>query len=385
MKRCLLSCALLISAAFSAAQAAQTSPDPVFASDIVDRYANHIFYGSGATGMAIVVIDGNQRVFRSFGETRPGNNVRPQLDSVIRIASLTKLMTSEMLVKLLDQGVVKLNDPLSRYAPPGARVPTYQGEPIRLVNLATHTSGLPREQPGGAAKRPVFVWPTREQRWQWLSTASLKAAPGATASYSNLAFDLLADALANAAGKPYTQLFEEQITRPLGMKDTTFTPSPDQCKRLMIAEKGASPCNNTLAAIGSGGVYSTPDDMMRWMQQFLASDFHRRSPQADRMQTLIYQRTQLTRVVGMDVPGKADALGLGWVYMAPKEGRPGIIQKTGGGGGFITYMAMIPQSNIGAFVVVTRSPLTRFTNMSDGINDLVTELSGNKPLQTPAL
>ncbi|ELY3730171.1 D-alanyl-D-alanine-carboxypeptidase/endopeptidase AmpH [Cronobacter sakazakii] len=385
MKRCLFSCALLISAAFSAAQAAQTSPDPVFASDIVDRYANHIFYGSGATGMAIVVIDGNQRVFRSFGETRPGNNVRPQLDSVIRIASLTKLMTSEMLVKMLDQGVVKLNDPLSRYAPPGARVPTYQGEPIRLVNLATHTSGLPREQPGGAAKRPVFVWPTREQRWQWLSTASLKAAPGATASYSNLAFDLLADALANAAGKPYTQLFEEQITRPLGMKDTTFTPSPDQCKRLMIAEKGASPCNNTLAAIGSGGVYSTPDDMMRWMQQFLASDFHRRSPQADRMQTLIYQRTQLTRVVGMDVPGKADALGLGWVYMAPKDGRPGIIQKTGGGGGFITYMAMIPQSNIGAFVVVTRSPLTRFTNMSDGINDLVTELSGNKPLQTPAL
>lgn len=385
MKRCLLSCALLISAAFSAAQAAQASPDPVFASDIVDRYANHIFYGSGATGMAIVVIDGNQRVFRSFGETRPGNNVRPQLDSVIRIASLTKLMTSEMLVKMLDQGVVKLNDPLSRYAPPGARVPTYQGEPIRLVNLATHTSGLPREQPGGAAKRPVFVWPTREQRWQWLSTASLKAAPGATASYSNLAFDLLADALANAAGKPYTQLFEEQITRPLGMKDTTFTPSPDQCKRLMIAEKGASPCNNTLAAIGSGGVYSTPDDMMRWMQQFLASDFHRRSSQADRMQTLIYQRTQLTRVVGMDVPGKADALGLGWVYMAPKDGRPGIIQKTGGGGGFITYMAMIPQSNIGAFVVVTRSPLTRFTNMSDGINDLVTELSGNKPLQTPAL
>ncbi|EOC0207119.1 D-alanyl-D-alanine-carboxypeptidase/endopeptidase AmpH [Cronobacter dublinensis] len=383
MKRCLLSCALLISAAFPAAQAAQTSPDPVFASDIVDRYANHIFYGSGATGMAIVVIDGNQRVFRSFGETRPGNNVRPQLDSVIRIASLTKLMTSEMLVKMLDQGVVKLDDPLSRYAPPGARVPTYQGEPIRLVNLATHTSALPREQPGGAAKRPVFVWPTRQQRWEWLSTATLKAAPGATAAYSNLAFDLLADALANAAGKPYTQLFEEQITRPLGMKDTTFTPSPDQCKRLMVAEKGASPCNNTLAAIGSGGVYSTPDDMMRWMQQFLASDFHRRSAQADRMQTLIYQRTQLTRVVGMDVPGKADALGLGWVYMAPKDGRPGIIQKTGGGGGFITYMAMVPRSNIGAFVVVTRSPLTRFTNMSDGINDLVTELSGNKPLSTP--
>ncbi|EHD2328761.1 D-alanyl-D-alanine-carboxypeptidase/endopeptidase AmpH [Salmonella enterica subsp. enterica serovar Lille] len=384
MKRSLLFTAMLFAASLTSVQAAQPIADPVFASDIVDRYAEHIFYGSGATGMALVVIDGNQRVFRSFGDTRPGNNVRPQLDSVIRIASLTKLMSSEMLVKLLDQGTVKLNDPLSKYAPPGAHVPTYQGTPITLVNLATHTSALPREQPGGAAHRPVFVWPTREQRWNWLSTATLKVAPGSQAAYSNLAFDLLADALATASGKPYTQLFEEKITRPLGMKDTTFTPSPDQCKRLMVAEKGASPCNNTLAAIGSGGVYSTPGDMMRWMQQYLSSDFYHRSQQADRMQTLIYQRTQLKKIIGMDVPGKADALGLGWVYMAPKDGRPGIIQKTGGGGGFITYMAMIPQYNIGAFVVVTRSPLTRFTNMSDGINDLVTELSGNKPIAIPA-
>jgi len=384
LKRCLLLSAMLCALGLTSVRAAQHSPDPVFASEIVDRYANHIFYGSGATGMAMVVIDGNQRVFRSFGETRPGNNVRPQLDSVVRIASLSKLMTSEMLVKLLDQGRVRLDDPLSKYAPPGARVPTYQGTPITLVNLATHTSALPREQPGGAAVRPVFVWPTREQRWNWLATAKLKSAPGTQAAYSNLAFDLLADALARAAGKPYPQLFEEQITRPLGMKDTTFTPSPDQCKRLMVAEKGASPCNNTLAAIGSGGVYSTPGDMMRWMQQFLSSDFYHRDTQADRMQTLIYPRERLTKVVGMDVPGKADALGLGWVYMAPKEGHPGIIQKTGGGGGFITYMAMVPQHNVGVFVVITRSPLTKFTNMSDGVNDLVSELSNNKPVAIPA-
>ncbi len=118
LKRCLLSFAALCAVSFSTAQAAQPLTAPVLASDIADRYANLIYYGSGATGMAMVVIDGNQRVFRSFGETRPGNNVHPQLDSVIRIASLTKLMTSEMLVKLLDQGVVKLDDPLSKYAPP---------------------------------------------------------------------------------------------------------------------------------------------------------------------------------------------------------------------------------------------------------------------------
>ncbi|MBS0848772.1 D-alanyl-D-alanine-carboxypeptidase/endopeptidase AmpH [Citrobacter sp. JGM124] len=367
---------LLISALFSVASQAESSPTEDYVVDITDRYANHIFYGSGATGMAMVVIDGNQRVFRSFGETRPGNSQLPQLDSVIRIASITKLMTSEMLVKLFERGVVKLDDPLSKYAPPGTRPPTYNGQPITLINLATHTSALPREQPGGVANRPVFTWPTYKQRWSWVSQATLTTAPGTVAAYSNLAFDLLADALSRATGKPYDELFRENIARPLGMKDTTYTPSPDQCRRLMVAEKGASPCNNALAAIGSGGIYSTPADMMRWMQQFLSSDVHQRSSEADRMQTLIYQRQQLTKVIGMDVPGKADALGLGWVYMQPQNGRPGIIQKTGGAGGFITYMAMVPQANVGVFVVITRSPLTRFVNMSDGVNDLVSELSG---------
>jgi len=357
---------------------AQIAPDPLLSSQIVDRYAEHIFYGSGATGMALVAIDGNQRVFASFGETRPGNNVRPQKDSLIRIASLSKLLTSEVMVKMAERGQIRLDDPLSKYAPAGARVPSYAGQPIRLINLSTHTSGLPREQPGGKPHRPVFVWPTRSDRWQWLAGAKLKAAPGTDASYSNLGYDLLGDALARAAGMPYPALLQQLITRPLGMKDTTFTPSPEQCDRLMVAEKGASPCNNTLAAIGSGGVYSTPDDMGHWMQQFLDSAVSPRSPQVDRMQTLIYRRDQLAKVEGMDVPGRADAIGMGWVYMGPKNGRPGIIQKTGGGGGFITYMAMVPQHNVGVFVVITRSPLTRFTAMSDGVNDMLAELVGNQ-------
>ncbi len=127
--------------------------------------------------MALVAIDGNQRVFTSFGDTRPGNNIRPQKDSLIRIASLSKLMTSEVMVKMAERGEIRLDDPLSKYAPPGKRVPGFDGQPIRLINLATHTSGLPREQPGGKPHRPVFVWPTQSERWNWLNTASLKAAP----------------------------------------------------------------------------------------------------------------------------------------------------------------------------------------------------------------
>ncbi|UMX72303.1 serine hydrolase [Klebsiella pneumoniae] len=142
---------------WTSVQAAQPTVDPVFASDVVDRYANHIYYGAAAPpAWRWWFIDGNQRVFRSFGETRPGNNQHPQLDSVIRIASLSKLMTSEMLVKLLDQGVVKLNDPLSKYAPPGARArlagkpqspwltsrPMYQRPAARAARRRRSSSGV---------------------------------------------------------------------------------------------------------------------------------------------------------------------------------------------------------------------------------------------------
>lgn len=72
MKRSLLIFAALCAASWTSAQAAQPTVDPVFASDVVDRYANHIYYGSGATGMALVVIDGNQRVFAALAKPARG-------------------------------------------------------------------------------------------------------------------------------------------------------------------------------------------------------------------------------------------------------------------------------------------------------------------------
>lgn len=373
--------ALLLALGLCAAPLAVQAAPPQLASQIVDQYAEHIFYNSGATGMALVVIDGNQVVNRSFGDTKPGNNLHPRPDSLIRIASITKLMTSEVMVKMAAAGQVKLTDPLRKYAPKGAYVPAYNaGQPITLLNLATHTSSLPREQPGKKPpKTPVFTWPTKAQRWQWLAHANVTVPPGVHAAYSNLAYDLLADALSRAAGKPYNALLKEKITAPLGMVDTTLTPSPEQCSRLMVAAAGPSACRDTTAAAGSGGVYSTPRDMQRWMQQFLSSSASGpRKATAASEQTMYFQRHDLVSLKGMDVPGQADALGLGWVYMAPKDGLPGIIQKTGGGGGFITYMAMIPAKNVGVFVVVTRSELSKFTNMSDPVNRLVSDLATNK-------
>ncbi|CAA2930605.1 D-alanyl-D-alanine-carboxypeptidase/endopeptidaseAmpH [Arsenophonus endosymbiont of Bemisia tabaci Q2] len=72
---------------------------------------------------------------------------------------------------------------------------------------------------GGKIGRPVFVWPTQSNRWTWLKKVKIKCLPGTKAAYSNLVYDLLADALAKAAGKSYKQLFAEKITLPAEMYD----------------------------------------------------------------------------------------------------------------------------------------------------------------------
>ncbi|MGL4858227.1 MAG: D-alanyl-D-alanine-carboxypeptidase/endopeptidase AmpH, partial [Enterobacteriaceae bacterium] len=335
---------------------------------VVDSYAEQIYRNSGATGMALIAIDNNQVISRYYGETRPGNGIRPNGDSLIRIASITKVMTSQLLVRMEAAGLVKSSDPLNRYAPPGKRVPgSAKANPIRLYHLATHTSGLPREQPGRPPKTTVFTWPNEMQRWNWLSKSKLPLAPGTHAAYSNVAYDLLADALAVAGGKSYTSLFYKWISGPLGMKDTTYTPNSAQCARLMVG-RNAGPCRSAVAAVGSGGVYSTPNDMQKWMQQFLADKHGRRGAVLSKEHKIYFTRNQLTSLKGMDVAGRADGLGLGWVYMAAREGQVKMMQKTGGAGGFITYMALVPEKNIGVFVVITRGESTRFRTMSDGVN-----------------
>ncbi|ETT02889.1 MULTISPECIES: D-alanyl-D-alanine-carboxypeptidase/endopeptidase AmpH [Providencia] len=344
---------------------------------IVDMYANRIYNESDARGMAIIVIDNNQTLARYYGETAPGNGQKPGPNSLIRIASVSKLMTSEILIKLEQDKKLAITDPLQQYSYNGVTVPdNNSGQPIRLYHLASHTSGLPREQPGGKWGRPVFIWPTQENRWTWLKTGKLDFTPGTEAAYSNLAYDLLADAMVKATGQSYPQLFSKYVTSPAKMTDTTYTPSKGQCARLMEGTK-PSPCHNTLAAAGSGGVYSTPADMQKWMQQFLSTDNNLRKATAAREQGIFFPREKLLDAKGMDVAGYADGLGLGWVYMKPKNGIPGIYQKTGGGGGFNTYMAMIPQQNIAVFVVMTRKDGSKFSKLTAGVNDMVASLSSN--------
>ena len=186
---------------------------------LADQYALRIYQNSKPVGMTMVVINGHEALQRFHGQTRPGSKILPDGNALIRIASLSKLMTNEVLVAQAMRQNVRLDDPLQKYAPAGVVVPRGKnGQSMTLRDLATHTSGLPREMPGSrGADTPVFFWPNQRQRWQWLASTKGRYAPSGAAAYSNLAYDYLADALSFAAHKPYETLLQQWVIKPLGM------------------------------------------------------------------------------------------------------------------------------------------------------------------------
>jgi D-alanyl-D-alanine-carboxypeptidase/D-alanyl-D-alanine-endopeptidase len=124
-----------------------------------------LFLKSGSTGMVLVVIRDNSVFFQGYGETAPGSHQLPTQESLLRLCSLTKIFTTDVLTKLVADRTVRLNDPLQRFAP-GRTVVPKRVQTITLADLATHTSGLPRELGNPPRGTPHFTFPDYRTRWR---------------------------------------------------------------------------------------------------------------------------------------------------------------------------------------------------------------------------
>lgn len=340
-----------------------------------DSLGAELFAKSGSTGMVMVVVRGHEVLFRGYGETAPGDGQRPTATSMIRLCSLSKIFATDLLEKLVKDGTVRLDDPLQKYAEHGVQVPERDGRPITLLSLATHTAGLPREigpAPRGTAH---FTFPDEALRWAWLPKAHLASAPGMVASYSNLGFDYLGDALASAAHEPYTQLFAERTTQPLGMKDTTFVPTPEQCARLLRGAHNEGECTSTVNSESSAGVYSTAADVTHWLEYLMGTN-QPAIPMQDLAAQNVYLLPQdLLRQQGLEHAGDVTGIGLGWMHLADGT-RSELIQKTGGGAGFTTYIALSHPTDTAIFVAFTDGSTYTHSNVFKGANNIVYQLNG---------
>jgi D-alanyl-D-alanine-carboxypeptidase/D-alanyl-D-alanine-endopeptidase len=288
----------------------------------VDAIAAPFVDGGKVRGMVVGVYDGKEELFRGYGAGEPG------ADTVYEIGSVSKVFTGVLLAALVRDGVVKLDEPVEELLPEGAHVPSVGDRKITLVDLSTHTSGLPRMPDNFEPADPhnPYADYTPERMLAFLAHVKLARAPGAAYEYSNVGVGLLGWALARKAGKSYEDLLFDRITGPLGMKSTVVALTPELKARLAPGHDAAlRPESNwdLPAFAGAGGIRSTAADMMRFLRANLEE-----GPLSG---TLAFARE--VRYTPPDA--NAQRLGLGW-HISPA----GIHWHNGQTGGYHSFVAL---------------------------------------------
>ena len=242
----------------------------------VDRLAKPLVDGKAMVGCVVGVLDQGKQEVYGYGEIHRGAGDKPDGDTVYEIGSITKAFTGTLLGDMVNRGLIKLDTPLQEFLPADVKLHLAGDVPIRLVDVASQSSGLPRMPDNFAPKDATnpYVDYTPEQMFAFLGKHQLRRPPGEY-EYSNLGMGLLGYILTKQAGKPYEELVVKRICEPLKMNDTRIKLSEDQRKRL------AAPYNAELAdehnwefdaLAGAGALRSTTNDMLKFAAAAMSED-----------------------------------------------------------------------------------------------------------------
>lgn len=358
--------------ALCGSQAAQAD---LFLDEMVTSAGGVFFIEHKVPALVIGAVRNGEISIQGFGERAGEKSKEPDGDTLIRIGSITKAFNGEVLAHLAAGNVVQLTQPITKTVPEIAANAKADVGHIRLIDLVTHSAGLPREVPRKPeqANEPMTV----QDFINWLEKEPLLFKPGKAVHYSNFGFDLLGLGLSRAANEPFASLVGRYITNPLNMKDTVFVLSEEQRRRVMqghgfdgevVAE---IPVSATVTG-GAGGLYSTPRDLLKWMQWHLDSSGQTGAEVRQLDHSLYLMADGLTTVSGVD---HMDAMGLGWVAMMPKNGRPFILQKSGGYQGTFSYIAFAPTRGVAVFIAINKFDFAAATAMAEVANDLIATLA----------
>jgi D-alanyl-D-alanine-carboxypeptidase/D-alanyl-D-alanine-endopeptidase len=367
----------LVSGFWARLPAAHADP---FLDEIVEFNGAILFLETGVPALVIGAVRNGEISVKGFGERAGPGSPPPEGDTLLRIGSVTKAFAGQVLAQLTADDKVKFADPLVKLLPDLGASKDPNVQKIRLIDLVTHAGGLPREVPHEpSSDNDPFAPITPQAFASWLKSNDLLFAPGTSVLYSNFGFDLLAMALSAAAKKPYPDLLTDQITGPLGMKDTVFTITEEQKARLML---GHEPDGTVMPVVptgpvivGSGGLYSTPNDLLRWMQWHLDRSADKDAEARLLDHGLYLMRDGLEVVSGMDESGHMDALGLAWVAMMPEADRPFILQKAGALQGTFCYVAFSPARNTAVVVALNKFDFGAALKMAEVANELLAALA----------
>ena len=271
----------------------------------IDGFLKSVYIDSGKLPCAQILVarDGRPVHFGQFGTLR-GDGTPMRADALVRIASMTKPVTSIAFMQLVEQAKVALDDPIGRVLPELANVGVYAGgggavpfapatptRPIRFVDLLTHMSGLTyglqnRTSVDAAYREVEFDFGrehhTSDEYLAHLGKLPLEFEPGSGWNYS-VATDVLGVAVERLSGMRLGDYFREHIFAPLGMADTGFDIAAGQGDRLADAwayQPGKPPKPTDRAAqskllgpakfhSGGGGLIGTTADYHRFATMLL--------------------------------------------------------------------------------------------------------------------
>ena len=315
----ILASALVTAALASSGFGAQDPRDPVRAA--LARRTDEARQGTGAV-VGLLTPEG--RSFAAYGRVSVGGP-EATADTIVEVGSIGKVFTGFLLADMVERGEVALDDPVRKYLPASVTVPAFRGKDISLVDLATHTSGLPRDSVPVdlESDRSPYAGYTADQLFAFLGQYRLERAPGAQWEYSNVGMGLLGHALALRAGADYEDLVRRRLFDPLGMTDTRIAFDAGQSARRATGHNPklmpVPPWTGGVIA-PAGGFSSTAVDMLKFAADVLNPESPRRA---------VYARMT---AVKRSTAEKGVQQTLGWDLF--RRGPSELLAKSGGTFGF---------------------------------------------------
>ena len=322
----------------------------------IAEIANELIKKYNVPSYSIGLVYGDDLVYaRAFGVVNRKTKKPATPRALYQIGSVTKVFTATLLLALRDDGLVGLDDPVTRYLPTGLPFPhSLDGAPeMTLRHLATHTAGLPKDPvsrvnidpPGGPGVMRAY---SIKELYEGLEATKLVRPMGQYA-YSNLGFGLLGHVLERAAKTHYEQLLKRRILAPLGMQDTTVHVPAEKQKRMATAywPTFEPMIERDLWVFGEisafGGLTSTVIDLAKFISLQFHTDEKNLKPVSGATIREMYTPQPVAR------EGNA-AIGLGWQIDAFNEtGR--WIYHGGEVDGFSSFIAFKPDHRIGVIVL----------------------------------
>jgi CubicO group peptidase (beta-lactamase class C family) len=363
--------------------------DSLFTQYAMQRHFPGFAYG--------LIIDGKLVHTSTLGYTDISKQIRVTPQSVFRVASMSKSFTAMAILKLRDEGKLRLDDPASKYIPQMAKLKylTNDAAPITVRHLLTHAAGFPEDNPWGDRQ----LADTDAELMKLIEGGvSFSNVPGVAYEYSNLGFALLGRIVTNVSGKPYQQYITENILKPLGMNNSYWEYTKVPAQQLAhgyrwINEQWREEALLHDGSYGAmGGLMSSIEDFAKYVALHMSA-----TPPRNAKETRPVKRSSLRE---MQMPwnfgglnanyrypngracAQASAYAYGLVWSKDCQGRVGV-GHSGGLPGFGSQWSILPDYGIGivSFANVTYAGTGGFNVRA---LDTIIALTGIKPREIPA-